>query len=296
MSLATNVATNEDYPYVPTGFSFENYRRNQFLASDKRFAGKLPEPRKTGTTICGALFDGGVVLGADTRSTANLVAEKDCEKIHYISPNIYCCGAGTAADTEFTTAQISSELELLRYESGKHSRVKTALTMLKRHLFQYQGHVSAALVLGGVDISGPYLHTVYPHGSFDTLPFVSMGSGSLAAMSVLETGFKEKMSREECIELVSRAIRAGVMNDLGSGNSINYCIIEPDASSTTGFKTKVEIRKGTDLEEELNEVARQTVLAMDVNKIKAKVNRPPYFASFPPGTTVTIGEPIVEKF
>lgn len=29
--------------------------------------------------------------------------DKNCEKIHYIAPNIYCCGAGTAADTENTT-------------------------------------------------------------------------------------------------------------------------------------------------------------------------------------------------
>jgi 20S proteasome subunit beta 2 len=31
------------------------------------------------------------------------VADKNCEKIHFIAPNIYCCGAGTAADTENVT-------------------------------------------------------------------------------------------------------------------------------------------------------------------------------------------------
>ena len=46
----------------------------------------------------------GVILGADTRSTSDTtVADKNCEKIHYIAPNIYCCGAGTAADTENVT-------------------------------------------------------------------------------------------------------------------------------------------------------------------------------------------------
>jgi len=47
----------------------------------------------------------GVVLGADTRSTAGTtVADKNCEKIHYIADNIKCCGAGTAADTEAVTS------------------------------------------------------------------------------------------------------------------------------------------------------------------------------------------------
>ena len=93
-------------------------------------------------------------------------------------------------------------------------------------LFSYQGYVQAALVLGGVDVTGPHLHTVkyfsasyictwlrffvlklwlsilhhvavwqiYPHGSTDTLPFATMGSGSLAAMSVFESKYKEGMN------------------------------------------------------------------------------------------------------
>ena len=46
----------------------------------------------------------GIILGADTRATEGpIVADKNCEKIHYMAPNIYCCGAGTAADTEAVT-------------------------------------------------------------------------------------------------------------------------------------------------------------------------------------------------
>ena len=55
---------------------------------------------------------------------------------------------------------IASHLELHRYGTGRGSRVVTALTLLKSHLFKYQGHVSAALVLGGVDLNGPHLFTV----------------------------------------------------------------------------------------------------------------------------------------
>jgi hypothetical protein len=45
-----------------------------------------------------------VILGADTRATeGEIVCDKNCEKIHYLAPNISCCGAGTAADTENVT-------------------------------------------------------------------------------------------------------------------------------------------------------------------------------------------------
>ncbi|KAL1808227.1 hypothetical protein ACET3Z_025217 [Daucus carota] len=205
------------------GFSFDLCRRNDMLMKK----GLKPSSfLKTGTTIVGLIFKDGVILGADTRATEGpIVADKNCEKIHYMAPNIYCCGAGTAADTEAVTDNISSQLKLHRYHTGRESRVVTALTLLKSHLFSYQGHVSAALVLGGVDVTGPHLHTIYPHGSTDSLPFATMGSGSLAAMAVFESRYVEGMSRDDGVALVRDAIRSGIFNDLGSGSNVDICVI-----------------------------------------------------------------------
>mmetsp|Transcript_18026 Transcript_18026/g.30815 ORF Transcript_18026/g.30815 Transcript_18026/m.30815 type:complete len:273 (-) Transcript_18026:594-1412(-) len=208
------------------GFDFGGVKRNAMLEGKGM---QVPRAWKTGTTIAGIVFKDGVVLGADTRSTSgSTVADKNCEKIHFIADNIRCCGAGTAADTENVTDMVSSALQLHRYATGRPSRVITSLTMLKQHLFKYQGHVSAALVLGGVDMNGPHLFTVYPHGSTDSLPFATMGSGSLNAMAVFEAGFKDDMSREEAMALVARAIRSGIYNDLGSGSNVDLCIITKD--------------------------------------------------------------------
>lgn len=194
--------------------------------------------KKTGTTICGIVYKNGVVLGADTRSTnGEEVAEKNCEKIHYMAPNIYCCGAGTAADTEKTTELISSQLELLRMETHSESRVVTAMTRLKRMLHRYQGYISAALVLGGVDSAGGHLYQIYPHGSTGRLPYTSMGSGSLAAIAVLETGWKPDMDENAAITLVQRAICAGIFNDLGSGSNCDITVIRQATPSSNNNKT-----------------------------------------------------------
>ncbi|XP_013412691.1 proteasome subunit beta type-7 [Lingula anatina] len=208
------------------GFSFENCKRNALLAQKGM---KAPTAYKTGTTICGIIFKDGVILGADTRATEDtIVADKNCSKIHFIAPNIYCCGAGTAADTEMTTQMISSNLELHRLNTGRVPRVCTANRMLKQMLWRYQGYISAALVLGGVDPTGPHLYSVYPHGSTDKLPYVTMGSGSLAAMSVFESRYKPDMEKEEGMKLVRDAIAAGIFNDLGSGSNVDLCIITKD--------------------------------------------------------------------
>lgn len=85
--------------------------------------------------------------------------------------------------------------------------------------------------MAGVDPTGVGLYTVHAHGSTDKLPYVTMGSGSLAAMSVFETQWKSKLTEEEAIELASNAIQAGIFNDLGSGSNVDVAVIKKDMTT-----------------------------------------------------------------
>lgn len=141
----------------------------------------------------------------------------------------------------------------------------------------YQGHVSAALVLGGVDVTGPGLFTVYPHGSTDKLPFVTMGSGSLAAMAVFESEYKADLSREEAIELVINGIRAGVFNDLGSGSNVDYTVIEK-----VGDEVKVHQERNFGVTSKEN----------DVMRLREPLKLPKTYGHFPPGTAEVVEEKV----
>ena len=105
------------------------------------------------------------------------------------------------------------------------------MTMLKQHLFRYQGYIGAYLVVAGVDPTGVGLFTVHAHGSTDKLPYVTMGSGSLAAMAVFESQWKAKLTKEDAIKLTSDAIQAGIWNDLGSGSNVDVCVITAEKTS-----------------------------------------------------------------
>jgi len=175
----------------------------------------------------GVKFEGGVVIAADTRATSGpIVADKNCEKLHRLSPTIWCAGAGTAADTEMVTQLIGSNLELHAMSTERKPRVVTALTMLKQHLFKYQGHIGAYLIVGGVDPTGAHLFSIHAHGSTDIGFYQSLGSGSLAAMAVLESNWKEGLTKEEAMKLCTEAIEAGIWNDLGSGSNVDLCVME----------------------------------------------------------------------
>jgi len=95
-------------------------------------------------------------------------------------------------------------------------------------LFRYQGYVGAYLILAGVDFYGPHLYTIHAHGSTSKVPYTSMGSGSLAATAILEEGWKEDMEEEDAKKLVRDAIAAGIINDMGSGSSIDIAVLKPN--------------------------------------------------------------------
>uniref|UniRef100_A0A8C6UAC5 Proteasome subunit beta n=1 Tax=Neogobius melanostomus TaxID=47308 RepID=A0A8C6UAC5_9GOBI len=264
------------------GFNFENAARNAAL--EERFGGgKTPKPLKTGTTIAGVVFKDGVVLGADTRATSSeVVADKMCAKIHYIAPNIYCCGAGTAADTEKTTDILSSNLAIFSLNSGRNPRLVMAASILQDTLYRYHGTIGANLILGGVDCTGNHLYKVGPWGSVDTMSYMAMGEfWDLAAMGILEDRFKPDMEIEEAKELVRAAIHSGIMSDLGSGNNIDICVITRDgvdyirpfqeSQFKDNRKNKYKYRPGTTpiLTQKVVplklEVVQETVLRMDTS-------------------------------
>lgn len=92
--------------YKNQGFDDSLSHRNSKIL--EQASGTLKE-RKTGTTIVGCVFPGGIVLGADTRATSgSTVFDKNCAKLHKLAPNIYCAGAGTAADTEHVTLGVAA--------------------------------------------------------------------------------------------------------------------------------------------------------------------------------------------
>ncbi|CAD8141917.1 unnamed protein product [Paramecium octaurelia] len=216
----------DNYLQSKGGYDYTNVKRNELM---KAQGFKEMPFTKTGTTIVGVLFDGGVVMAADTRATAgSIVADKNCEKLHTLAPNIWAAGAGTAADLHHQCAHFNAKLKLQRLNLNRQSRVNEVITKLTSKLFPYRGHIGVALIIGGIDCNGPQLASVSPHGNYVYHPFQSMGSGSLAALGILEAKFQDGLTKQQAIDLAIEAIEAGIFHDMGSGSNVDVVAITKD--------------------------------------------------------------------
>lgn len=69
-------------------------------------------------------------------------------------------------------------------------------------------------------------------------PFMSMGSGSVAAYGELESGFSDDLTLDQAKQLAIRAIKAGITYDLGSGSNIDVVVL---TKGKTDFSRNIEI-------------------------------------------------------
>lgn len=213
------------------GFNFDNYQRNETVIKPQNIKTPNCFAPKKGTTICGAVCKDVVIQAADSRATGgSTVMDKDCMKLHYMAPNIYIAGAGTAADCDWVTKKMEAELKVLRLNTNRESLVSTAFTRLSNDLFPYGGQIGAHLIMGGIDCNGKHIVEINADGYLSSNAFSSLGSGSLAADGVLEARYKEDMTEEEGKELVADAISAGIMHDCGSGSTVNIVVIRKDGA------------------------------------------------------------------
>jgi 20S proteasome subunit beta 2 len=206
-----------------------------------------------------------VVLGSDTRATSgSLVADKNASKIHPLACNLYACGAGTSADLLHLTRQARYTLRWIhqsQFESVGNANatiyagsrndgnddpdvfvnVPAACRWIQDALYSQAGSCQANLIVGGLTGEGTaVLRAIHPHGSMDVdLPYAALGSGGLAAMSVLESRYRPHMSLDGAVQLVKDAIMAGIRNDLGSGSAIDLCVLDSEALSAVHIRSSV---------------------------------------------------------
>uniref|UniRef100_A0A673JH16 Proteasome subunit beta type-9-like n=1 Tax=Sinocyclocheilus rhinocerous TaxID=307959 RepID=A0A673JH16_9TELE len=105
----------------------------------------LSEEVKTGTTIIAVTFDGGVVLGSDSRvSAGESVVNRVMNKLSPLHDKIYCALSGSAADAQ-TIA------EIVNYQLDVHNDplVCSAATLVKNISYKYKEELSAHLIVAG---------------------------------------------------------------------------------------------------------------------------------------------------
>jgi 20S proteasome subunit beta 1 len=184
----------------------------------------------SGTTIMGVMFDGGIVLGADTRtSTGQYVANRASRKISQVSPHIFLCRSGSAADTQALTNMVKHYLSQHAIELGEEPFVETAANLFRMIAYNNKDMLSAAMILGGVDKQGPKLFSIPLGGTLYPVKVYASGSGSTYVQGLIDATYREGMTRSETEAFVAKTISHAMARDGSSGGMLRLITITKDS-------------------------------------------------------------------
>mmetsp|Transcript_27662 Transcript_27662/g.67185 ORF Transcript_27662/g.67185 Transcript_27662/m.67185 type:complete len:213 (+) Transcript_27662:66-704(+) len=183
-----------------------------------------------GTSIMAVAFDGGVVLGADSRTTTgSYIANRVSDKITPITDRIFCCRSGSAADTQAIADFTRYYLSLLAVESSAPPTVKTTAAVFRAFCYQNKDALSAGIIVGGWDkLRGGQVWSIPLGGTCVQQKFTIGGSGSSYIYGYCDANFKEGMTRDECQEFVCNALALAMTRDGSSGGVIRMVIVDKD--------------------------------------------------------------------
>jgi proteasome beta subunit len=180
------------------------------------------------TTTIGLVYNDGVILGSESRATEGyFIASKEAPKIYKITEKIGMTISGGVADCQQMVKTIRALTNIRRMEIGHDVSVKSVAQLTSVALFQNRlAPYISELIIGGVDEAGSHLYTLDPLGSL--IPeehYTATGSGSIVALGVLESQFKDGMTQEEAVALISSAITAAKSRDIASGGPLQIIAV-----------------------------------------------------------------------
>ncbi|EKX39065.1 20S proteasome subunit beta type 6 [Guillardia theta CCMP2712] len=183
-----------------------------------------------GTTIMAVEFDGGVVLGADSRtSSGSYVANRVSDKITYVSDKIYVCRSGSAADTQAVADMMRMYLGMHSLEIGKDPEVPTAANILNQVCYENKNYLMAGMICAGWDErNGGVVYSIPLGGGLFRESYTIGGSGSGYIYGYCDANFRKGMSKHEAQEFVKNAISLAIWRDGSSGGVIRTVTITKD--------------------------------------------------------------------
>ncbi|XP_029625699.1 proteasome subunit beta type-6 [Salmo trutta] len=177
------------------------------------------EEVSTGTTIMAVEFDGGVVIGADSRTTTGAyIANRVTDKLTPIHDRIFCCRSGSAADTQAVADIVTYQLGFHSIELDEPPLVQTAANLFKQTCYRYREELMAGIIVAGWDKRrGGQVYTVPMGGMIVRQPVSVGGSGSSYIYGFMDSNYKPGMTKEECLHFCTQALALAMERDGSSG-------------------------------------------------------------------------------
>lgn len=259
------VITSPDFS--PSSFQYKHKFEQTTNNNDK--SGEID----LGTTLVAIKFQGGVVVGADTRtSVGGYVSNKFAYKINPIfdtssldqelsSSSCVLCRSGSAADTQYLAKLTKRQFDFRKLQRPSYTPTVSEVAHFLKYQMRnsnVQNNFQASLICAGCDTnSGGRIFGITPGGSlWEEENFCVSGSGSTIllgylddALQNMQNDFSSNYTKEEAIALVTKLLKLSIGRDGSSGGLVRLYVIDQNGLQETTVYPSLNPIESSDSEE-----------------------------------------------
>lgn len=210
-----------------------------------------------GTSIMACSFAGGVVLGADSRTTTgSYIANRVSDKLTPVwEPRVWCCRSGSAADTQALSDIVRYQMRLLAVQqqhshvsgpdasSSQGVTVKQAACLFRALAYKYREQLQAGIILAGLDPAPAgskgssqrgQVWNMPLGGSLHAAPFAIGGSGSSYIYGFCDANYRDDFDRAQAEHFVLTSLALAMSRDGSSGGVVRLVVLTYDDGCAEG--------------------------------------------------------------
>ncbi|XP_062142776.1 proteasome subunit beta type-6-like [Drosophila sulfurigaster albostrigata] len=185
---------------------------------------------KCGTTIMAVEYDGGVVLAADSRTTAGRnVVNSNTDKLSRITDKIYSGRCGSAAQSEQLLKFVTDNVDFYNLAYPDSMTVHMVATMFTNKIYEKRHVNQVGFIVAGWDKEqGGQVYNITPAGLMLRQRAAASGSGANSIRGLLMSRHTKNMPLNEAMELVKICTEIAISYDPFSGGHVKIAVINKD--------------------------------------------------------------------
>ena len=178
-----------------------------------------------GTTLLAFVYSEGVILAADSRTSAgSFIVSRCTDKVRPLTSNICACVTGVAAHSQFLLNHTKAQLQMYALESDSEEiPVEVAAAKLRNLAYKYKEVLKCGFLLGGynsVKKKSEIIQVCLGGSVIENEDILVYGSGSIFMTGFANEFYRNNMNYEEAEKFAVDCIKIAMRYDGSSGGLI----------------------------------------------------------------------------
>jgi 20S proteasome subunit beta 1 len=206
-------------------------------------------PYLLGTTLVVLKYDNGIMIGTDSQtSSGKIIINRAASKVTILSEKTVICRSGSSSDSQYMGILLKNLNFQYFLEREKNLKIRSIVQIIRNICYRERKISNYGFICCGWDsVHGGQIYSITQGGSIIKQNFALSGSGSIFLNSYLDSFLVDKLKKDNCRNILLKALSFAVYKDSNSGGIIRICDISRSGMKKQSYLPYLRIKNTFDI-------------------------------------------------